>query len=152
MWSNFWDVIFIVRPYSTNLPRALQKTPKIYFYDNADVNDDIGMRFENLVATHLIKQLHFLRDRDGYQYELSYVRDKEKREVDFVILKDKRPLTLIEAKWADASVSPALLYFANKLKPKSCLQIVGELKKDFKKAGVLVSHPTRSLTSLEEFK
>lgn len=145
-------VIFKVKPYSTNISRAIHKPPKIYFFDNADVKDDVGMRFENLVATHLLKQIHFLRDRDGYDYELSYIRDKEKREVDFAIIKEKKVLTLIEAKWSDAAISPSLLYYGARLKPKRCLQIVGELKKDFEKAGVLVSHPIRCLTSLEEFK
>ena len=43
---------------------------------------DEGARFENLIATSLLKRLHFLEDRDGYRYELRYIRDKEGREVE----------------------------------------------------------------------
>jgi len=74
-------LIFIVRPYTRSLPRAVLKPPKVYFFDNGDVLGDEGARFENLVATSLIKRLHFLEDRDGYRYELRYIRDKEGREV-----------------------------------------------------------------------
>ena len=70
-------VIFVVKPYTTRLARAVLKPPKIYFYDNADIPGDEGMRFENLVATSLLKRIQFLEDRDGYRYELRYVRDKE---------------------------------------------------------------------------
>jgi predicted AAA+ superfamily ATPase len=41
---------------------------------------DEGSRFENLIATSLLKRLHYLEDRGGYRYELRYIRDKEGRE------------------------------------------------------------------------
>jgi predicted AAA+ superfamily ATPase len=50
------------------------KPPKVYFFDNGDVLGDEGARFENLVATSLLKRLYFLEDRDGYRYELRYIR------------------------------------------------------------------------------
>jgi len=46
-------LIFLVHPYSKNMPRALRKPPKVYFYDTGDVDGDVGAKFENLVATHL---------------------------------------------------------------------------------------------------
>jgi len=36
-----------------NVARANKKPVKIYFYDNIDVDGEEGIRFENLVATHL---------------------------------------------------------------------------------------------------
>ncbi len=121
-------IIFIVKAHAGNLARTIQKPIKVYFYDNADVEGDEGARFENLVATHLLKQLQFFQDRDGYRYELRYIRDREKREVDFVILKDRHVDEIIEAKWADQTFSSSLYYFAEKLKPKRATQIVGKLK------------------------
>jgi predicted AAA+ superfamily ATPase len=109
-------VIFQVRPYSRQMPRALQKQPKIYFYDNADVRGDEGALFENLVATHLLKALQFAQDYSGHVYELYYIRDKEKREVDFLVVKDGRPIEMMEVKWADTQVAPSLVYYADKLK------------------------------------
>src|SRR4030043_980295 len=111
-------LIFICRPYTKSLPRAVLKPPKVYFFDNGDVLGDEGARFENLVAASLIKRLHFLEDRDGYRYELRYIRDKEGREVDFAIIKDGKLEELIEAKYGDESVSKSLLYYAERLKPK----------------------------------
>ena len=53
-------LIFVVRPYTKNLPRAVLKPPKVFFRDNGDVIGDEGAVFENLVATHLLKKKSFL--------------------------------------------------------------------------------------------
>lgn len=124
-------LIFIVWPYSANLSRAILKPPKVYFYDNADVNGDEGARYENLVATHLLKRIQFLEDRDGYRYELRYLRDKEKREVDFVVVKEGAVDELVEAKWADENLSKSLAYYSEILKPNRSLQIVANLKREY---------------------
>lgn len=63
-------LLFAIHPYTKSLPRAVLKPPKVYFFDNADVLAGEGERFENLVATSLLKRLHFLEDRNGYRYEL----------------------------------------------------------------------------------
>ena len=122
-------VVFVVRPYSKNIPRSLQKPPKVYFFDNNDVLGDDGQRFENLVATHLLKQLHFLEDKTGVRYELAYIRDKEGREVDFAIVKEKKLHALIEAKWCEDTVSKSLRYYAERLKPQVARQIVAHPKR-----------------------
>lgn len=142
-------LIFVVRPYTYNLARALQKPPKIYFFDNADVEENEGARFENLVATHLLKKIHFLQDRDGFRYELKYVRDKEKREVDFAILKDGKLEQLIEAKWAESEISKHLEYYADRLKPKRCSQIVGQIKRPYTKGRIYVESAIEVLRSME---
>lgn len=91
---------FTVLPYSKSLPRALQKSPKIYLYDSGEIpTPNSGAKFENLVASHLLKRIHFLEDSQGDRYELKYLRDKEGHEVDFVILRERKPICLIEAKW-----------------------------------------------------
>lgn len=52
---------------------------------------DPGLRFENMVGNHLLKQVHFLEDTEGREIELRYFKDNEQREVDFVITEDKKP-------------------------------------------------------------
>jgi len=141
-------LIFTVLPYTNKLPRAIQKPPKVYFYDNADVEGDEGARFENLVATHLIKKIQFLQDRDGDRYELRYIRDREKHEVDFVILKNQEILQLIEVKWSDSAVSKSLQYFSERLKPKNVIQIVGTLKSSWSKNQLHMLTPYDALSSL----
>ncbi len=145
--SNWLDVlermylVFAVRPYTRNLPRAVVKPPKVFFCDNADVIGDDGAVFENLVATHLLKRIHFLQDRDGYQYELRYIRDKEGREVDFLILKEGKIEELVEAKYSDDTVSRHLTYYAEKLTPPKVTQIVANLKHPFSSGKISVVDP-----------
>lgn len=142
--------VFIVKPYTKNIARAVQKPPKVYFFDNADVDDEKGARFENLVATHLIKRLNFLEDRDGHAYELCYIRDKEKREVDFAVIKDNKLIELYEAKHADDKPSTSLRYYAAKLKPRRAVQIVATLSKSYTaEGGIQVMTPFDALMSLE---
>jgi predicted AAA+ superfamily ATPase len=51
-------VLFQVRPYAGKIPRALQKPPKIYFYDNADADGDEGARFEQHPAIRSTRISH----------------------------------------------------------------------------------------------
>lgn len=81
-------IIFVLPSYHRNIARAILKEPKIYFYDSGSVRGDESARFENTVALCLHKWLHFLEDSKGKNLSLHYLRDKEKREVDFVILED----------------------------------------------------------------
>ena len=134
-------LVFSVRPYTKSLPRAVLKPPKVYFFDNGDIIGDEGARFENLVATSLLKRLHFLEDRDGYRYELRYIRDKEGREVDFAIIKEGRLEELVEAKYSDENISKPLLYYAERLKPRKATQIVAKIKRPYDKNRVRVTDP-----------
>lgn len=107
-------VVFLVRPYHRNVARALAKAPKLYFYDWAYVNDakdtspESGARFENLVASHLLKHTQFLTDSEGTSTHLHYLRTTDGREVDFVLANEAGEAThFIEVKVGDAK--PALL-------------------------------------------
>ena len=54
-----------------------------------------------------------------------YIRDKEKREVDFLVSKNNKPWLLIEAKYHNQNkLSPALIYYHQKLQPAYSLQVV----------------------------
>lgn len=125
-------LVFVVRPYTDKLSRAISKPFKIYFYDNGDVLGDEGAIYENLVANHLLKKIQFVEDYEGYRQELLFIRDKEGREVDFAITKDKKLEMLIEAKLSDDKISKNLIYFSEKLKPIHSLQLVAHLKREYK--------------------
>lgn len=139
-------LVFTVKPYTKSLPRAILKPPKVYFFDNGDVLGDEGARFENLVATSLLKRLHFLEDRDGFRCELRYIRDKEGREVDFAIIKEGVLEELVEVKYSDDTPSKHLAYYAQRLKPKKVTQIVAKLKRPYDKNGIRVVDPFRYFT------
>jgi len=143
-------LVFIVRPWTKNLPRAVQKPPKVFFFDNADVLGDAGARFENLVATHLLKTIQFLQDRDGYRYELRYIRDKEGREVDFAVVRDGKLIEIVEAKWSDHNVSKSLEYYAEKLRPARARQIVGDIQRPYDRGHIQVRSAIDALSSLED--
>jgi predicted AAA+ superfamily ATPase len=134
-------LVFSVRPYTKSLPRAILKPPKVYFFDNGDVIGDEGARFENLVASSLLKRLLLLEDRDGYRYELSYIRDKEGREVDFVVVKDGKIEELIEAKFSEEQISRSLTYYAGRLNPPKATQIVANLRRPFDRGKIKVAGP-----------
>lgn len=120
-------VIFLVRPYSKKIARSLLKEPKIYFYDTGRVYDVGGARLENAVASALLKRLHFLADTRGMRAELFYIRDREKREVDFLTVIDNKPEYLIEVKSSDEEFSSSLRYFSERIPVVTALQLVQNL-------------------------
>lgn len=134
-------IAFSILPYMQNVPRSIQKPPKVYFYDNGDVVEQDGARLENLVATTLLKRLHFIEDYHGYKVGLYYIRDKEGREVDFVTTINGKLFELIEVKNSDDAISRSLKYYTKLLKPKHAVQIVGNLQRPFNQDNILVTNP-----------
>ncbi|MBI5399008.1 ATP-binding protein [Candidatus Saganbacteria bacterium] len=131
-------VLFLVTPYHHNLARAILKEPKIYFYDCGAVEGDSGAKLENAVAVCLRKWLHFLEDSEGKTTQLHYVRDKEKREVDFLVMIDRRIELLIEVKMSETNPSSSLLYFHERLKPHESIQLVKEVKQALTARGISI--------------
>lgn len=123
-------VVFSVRPYSKKLTRSLVKAPKFYFYDCAQVRGDEGARFENLVALSIKKEIEFRQDCFGDDLALHFVRNKEKDEIDFVILKEGKPDLGIEAKWSDESPHKAFRVFQDELQLKRAVQLVVNLNRE----------------------
>jgi hypothetical protein len=122
-------LIYILPPYAGSMKRALSKTPKIYFMDSADLqSQDIGVRVENLVMLNLLKRVHFLEDAHGEPLTLHYIRDKEGREVDFLIASKRKPVALIEVKTSFQSPDPSLIYFRDRLNVPFAIQLHTELK------------------------
>jgi hypothetical protein len=103
-----------IAPHHRRLARSLTQSRKLYLWDWS-VIEDAGARFENQVASHLLKAVHAWTDLGHGEFALRYVRDKEGREVDFVITERNRPLVLIECKLADASLAPALLRYGESM-------------------------------------
>ncbi|MDP1609215.1 MAG: ATP-binding protein [Chlamydiales bacterium] len=118
---------FTIQPWSKNLTRSLIKEPKIYLWNWALV-DDLGARFENFIASHLYKAVQFWTDCGFGEYGLYYLRDKDKREVDFLVTKDKKPWFLVEAKVSgDKGISRWLHYYQEKLKVPHAFQVGSDL-------------------------
>ncbi|MBI4430510.1 MAG: ATP-binding protein [Candidatus Omnitrophica bacterium] len=142
-------IVFVVTPYSRNVARSLLKQPKVYFYDTGAIHDDTGARFENAVAGALLKRLHFLEDSKGEKCSLHYLRDKEKREVDFLVLREEKPEYLIEAKCSDPDVS-RIKHFSKFLGNQvKCVLLVKDLKRELFLEGIRVEKASRWLAALE---
>jgi predicted AAA+ superfamily ATPase len=106
--------IFRVPPYHRRLHRALKKESKYYLWDWSEVAND-GARFENLVASHLLKFCHYHQDVFGLSAELFYLRDLEKREADFLVTWERTPWLIVECKLAAGGSLTPLNYFAERL-------------------------------------
>ena len=128
LWVGYLERLYFVyrvRPYATRLPRALRREPKVYLWDWSEIADP-GVRLENMVASHLLKWCHFTQDWGHQTLDLHFVRDKEKREVDFLITREKKPWLLVEVKLSRTAPEGALHYFAEKLGVKHKFLVVGE--------------------------
>lgn len=108
-------VCFRIPPFGAPRIRAVKKQRKLYLWDWSAVADP-GPRFENLVASHLLKLCHFREDTLGHRMELRFLRDTDAREVDFVVLEDKKPIFAAEVKTSERTSSPAIRYFKARTK------------------------------------
>lgn len=115
--------LFLVRPYAGSLKRTLKAEPKLYLA-NALALSSRSARLENLTALHLLKLCHFLTDLAHGEFELRFVRTREKEEVDFLVLKNRDPWMLVECKSGDRYPAPTLIKFAGKLKTEHNIQLV----------------------------
>lgn len=104
---------FRISPFGPPKVRAVKKERKLYLWDWSMV-PEVGPRFENLVASQLLKYCHFIEDTEGHAMELRFLRDTDKREVDFVVLRDRKPVFAVECKSGERGVSPAIRYFAER--------------------------------------
>ncbi|MCD6293238.1 MAG: ATP-binding protein [Deltaproteobacteria bacterium] len=132
-WLNVLEnmyVIFKVVPYHKNIARSLLKAPKYYFYDTGQVVGDQGVKLENLTACALLKEIHRQSDCLGEVFNLYYLRNKEKHEIDFLVLGGSvRPL-LLEVKLSDDQPSRNFSRFSDYFPGAKKLQIVKELKRE----------------------
>ena len=122
--------IFRLAPFGSPRIKAVKKEQKHYHYNWASVDSE-GARFENLVACHLLKWVHFQQDTLGREVELRYFRDIEAREVDFVVCEKERPLYLIECKYNEREVSKTLRYLKGKFPEAVALQLSAVGKEDY---------------------
>lgn len=124
-WITIFDNLYLtfrISPYGSPNIRAVKKEQKLYFWDWSII-PDAGARFENLVACQLLKFCHFQEDTEGYAMELRYLRDTDKREVDFVVLENGRPQFAVECKLTDSTLSPHLRYFKDRTEIRNFYQV-----------------------------
>ena len=107
-------MVFAISPWHKNIKRSIIKEKKLYFFEWS-LLDDKGARFENFLAVNLLRMAARFTEIGLGTFDVYYIRDKEKREVDFVLVKNNEPAALFEAKVSDAGISKPGKLFSNKL-------------------------------------
>ncbi|MBT3236877.1 MAG: ATP-binding protein [Bdellovibrionales bacterium] len=115
-WLNYLAALYYlyeIKPFSLKIPRSIKKEGKTYLWDYSVIKDK-GARLENVVANHLLKAVNYWTDIGYGEFSLNFFRDKQKREVDFVIIKDGTPWAMFEVKSSNDNFAPNLDYFKSK--------------------------------------
>ncbi len=112
-WIRILEAVYFcyrISPFGSPRIRAVKKEQKLYLWDWSTIEKD-GPKFENMVASHLLKYCHFLEDTEGDKMELRFLRDTDLREIDFVVLKNKKPIFAVECKTGEHQASKWIPYF-----------------------------------------
>lgn len=141
-------IVFRVTPFSRTIARSILKEPKIYFFDNGLVSGDEGAKFENLAAVSLLKHVYALNDMVGEPYALHYLRTKDGLEVDFCLVRDNLPESMIEAKMSEDRPSRSLKNFSNRYAIPA-IQIVLNLKQEKKEGEISIQKASTYLQRLK---
>jgi uncharacterized protein len=107
-------ICFRLTPWSKKIGRSITKEKKLYLYDYPSI-PDLGARFENMIALELLRAVSTWRERGEGRWELHYVKDRDQKEVDFLLACDQKPFLLVEAKLSDTAPSESLVKFTKQL-------------------------------------
>lgn len=125
-WITILEQLYFcyrIYPWGTNRLKAVKKRPKLYLWDWSELTA-AGPKFENFVASHLLKFCHHLEDTEGDSMELCYLQDVEGgKELDFIVIKNKKPLFAVECKTGERSLSPSLSFYQKKLNIPKVYQV-----------------------------
>ncbi|MGD8212135.1 MAG: ATP-binding protein [Desulfobacterales bacterium] len=138
-WLKIFERMYYcyrIPPFGSAKVRAVKKEQKLYLWDWSTVSNP-GPRFENFVGSQLLKYCHFIEDTEGYHMDLRFLRDTDKREIDFVVLKAGRPILAVECKSGEKNINPSLFYFMERTPIPKFYQ-VHQGHKDYEKNGVRV--------------
>lgn len=136
LFENFF-MVFRISPWTAKISRAITKEKKIYLFDYASI-DSKGAKFENMVALELYRAVSNWNDTGLGEFSLNFIRNREKQEVDFVLIKKNKPFLLIETKLSDDTPGKSLIKFQNMLnidtvllvdKPDVCKKISNKQNK-----------------------
>src|SRR3990167_9288516 len=93
-FMNKTFVVYLVAPFFTNKLREIVKQPKAYFFDVGFLSHILsyevepGKKLEQVAIMELIKA----------GFDIKYWKDKQNREMDFVVYRDNKVITAIESK------------------------------------------------------
>jgi len=138
---------FRIYPFHKKNIRSIKKEPKLYMFDWSEVEDKAA-RFENLIASHLLKLTQYLKEYKGHKTALYYLRNVDKKEVDFLVTVNDAPWFCVEAKSNELNPSHSVCYFKERLDIPYVYQVVRKQNVDILKNGVRIISADRFLVSL----
>ena len=113
------------------ISRSIRAEPKLYLYDVLQIPESmVASRLENLAALHLLKCCHYWTDTAQGDFDLFFIRNKDGREVDFLVLRDQKPWMLVECKSSAKTPAKDLVHYQKMLKPTWAVQLVMEKNYD----------------------
>lgn len=116
-----------IRPWYKNMTTALRKEPKTYLWDWSQIKDQ-GAKHENFIASHLLKAVHWWNDLGLGEFDLCYLRTKDQKEADFLVVKDNKPWFLVEVKMSSKQpLNKHLKWFKEKTGAKHAFQVCMDL-------------------------
>ena len=120
--------------------------PKLYLYDWSEVKNS-SAKFENMIASHLIKYADYLYDVLGYKAKVYFLRDLEGREVDFLMTVDEKPWFTVEVKESGRKVTKNLKYFKFREAIPYHYQVTRESDVDYEESGIRVLSADKFLSA-----
>jgi predicted AAA+ superfamily ATPase len=138
---------FRIYPFVNKLSGSYLKEPKLFLWDWSEIADP-GARLENLVAVHLLKFCHYLKDVEGRKAELNFLKNKPAHEVDFLVTVDNIPWFCIEVKNSFERNLTSLKYYGKGLKIPYVYQVVNVRDTDLIKDNVRIISVEKFLTGL----
>ncbi|MFH1428435.1 MAG: hypothetical protein ABIH39_01705, partial [Candidatus Margulisiibacteriota bacterium] len=109
---------------SQSISRSIKKEKKLYYFDWTYISDPAA-RFENYIAVELKALIEMWNDL-GHNFDINYLRTKEGKESDFLLIKDNLPWLIIEVKMKKQKVEHHHYHYAQILGNIPVLQIVME--------------------------
>jgi len=113
-------VAHVLRPFSTHRPTEIVSAPKVYGFDTGFVcyyrgwhelrREDMGLLWEHFVLNELHARM---QTRD-----IHYWRDKQGREIDFVVLRRRGMPVTVECKWSAGEFDASAIKAFRQLYPK----------------------------------
>ncbi len=122
--------VFRIFPFGVPRLKAVKKEAKLYFWDWGKPTQ-VAAQFENMIAVHLLRFVHWMEDVEGERCELRYFRDVVGHEVDFIVLRKQKPWFVVEAKLNDRPLDPNMKYFLERVQVPFAYQVSLEGLKDW---------------------
>ena len=138
---------FRIYPFTGKRITSLKKESKLYLWDWSEINDE-NSKFENMVGSHLLKMVHLLKDAEGYKTDLYFIRNTQKKEIDFLVTVKEKPWFCVEVKMGNENPSPNLYYYKDRLNIPFLYQVIKKPGIDKFVKGVRVISANKFLNGL----